>query len=225
MTVLLQGVVGSTAQGLAREGSDVDRLGVFVAPTIEVAGLHWHAHKETKSVGAGDNTHHEVGKFLRLALKCNPTLLELLYLPSEHLEIVHLFYGTRLIGLKDAFLSTAYVRNSYGGYAHQQVIRLLKLPKFTMPDDMRRREKKHARHMLRLLRQGRELLETGSLSVRVSDPEEYFALDEMTTDQMTDLYEHENELFDRAESVLPSKPDLDRVEFYLTSVRTQFLGI
>ncbi|GAA1913626.1 hypothetical protein GCM10009753_52280 [Streptantibioticus ferralitis] len=33
MHVLLSGTVGSTAYGLAHKGSDIDRLGVFAAPT------------------------------------------------------------------------------------------------------------------------------------------------------------------------------------------------
>ncbi|MFD7300744.1 DNA polymerase beta superfamily protein, partial [Streptomyces pharetrae] len=37
--ILLSGVVGSTAYGLAHEDSDVDRLGVFAAPTESLHGL------------------------------------------------------------------------------------------------------------------------------------------------------------------------------------------
>ena len=40
MHVLLSGVVGSTACGLAGPDSDVDRLGVYAAPTIEFHGLY-----------------------------------------------------------------------------------------------------------------------------------------------------------------------------------------
>ncbi len=38
-TVLLAGIVGSTAYGLAGPDSDVDRLGVFAAPTLSLLGL------------------------------------------------------------------------------------------------------------------------------------------------------------------------------------------
>lgn len=39
-TVLLSGVVGSTAYGLAGPHSDVDRLGVFAVATAALHGLH-----------------------------------------------------------------------------------------------------------------------------------------------------------------------------------------
>jgi hypothetical protein len=37
---ILQGIVGSTAYGLATPTSDIDRMGVFVAPTKEIVGFH-----------------------------------------------------------------------------------------------------------------------------------------------------------------------------------------
>ncbi len=37
--VLLSGIVGSTAYGLAGPGSDVDRLGMFAAPTLDLLRL------------------------------------------------------------------------------------------------------------------------------------------------------------------------------------------
>ncbi len=40
MHVLLSGIVGSTAYGLAHAGSDIDRLGMFAAPTEQLHGLH-----------------------------------------------------------------------------------------------------------------------------------------------------------------------------------------
>src|ERR1044072_1151086 len=124
LMILLRGIVGSTAYGLAREGSDVDRLGVFVAPTVEVAGLDWHGDRESKVTTKPDVTLHEVAKFAKLALKCNPSITEILWLPGEHLEIAEPIFGLRLIGLRDAFLSTNAVRSAYGGYARQQAAKL-----------------------------------------------------------------------------------------------------
>lgn len=224
MRLLLQGVVGSTAYGLSREGSDVDRLGVFVAPTIEVAGLDWHSGRETKVQTKPDVTLHEVGKYLRLALKCNPTIMELLWLSKDLLEYAEPFYGLRLVGLRKAFLSEKYVRAAYGGYAYQQANKLRERGDGSFSADTRKRTAKHARHILRLLRQGRELLETGKLTIRVPDPESYFAFDDMTSSEMLDVYEKEDKLFLGAKSVLPSAPDVDKVREYLTAVRMRFLG-
>lgn len=221
--ILLSGVVGSTAYGLAREGSDVDRLGVFAAATVEVAGLDWHPDRESLVTTKPDQTLHEVGKYLRLALKCNPSITELLWLPGDLIEKVDPFYGLRLIGLRDALLSTDAVKSAYGGYARQQAHRLANRGDGSFSADTRKRTAKHARHLLRLLRQGRELLTTGRLTIRVANPDDYFAFDDMTPQQMLNVYEREDRLFAATRSVLPDKPDRDRVRGYLAAVRAKFL--
>lgn len=82
---------------------------------------------------------------------------------------------------------------------------------------------KHAIHTLRLLRQGRELLATGRLTVKVPDPADYFAFDDMTPEQMLEVYEREDALFAATKSVLPEQPDRGRVREYLAAVRANFL--
>ncbi|HEX8627786.1 MAG TPA: nucleotidyltransferase domain-containing protein [Catenuloplanes sp.] len=224
MTVLLSGIVGSTAYGLAREGSDVDRLAVFVAPTIEIAGLDWHGSRETRVTTGPDSTTHEIGKYLKLALKGNPTITELLWLPTALYETLDADFGQRLIDLRGALLSEPAVRSAYGRYARQQAVRLSNRGDGPSPGDNRRRTAKYARHLLRLLRQGRELLATGELTVRVGDPADYFAFDRMTPDQMISVYDREDALFERTTSVLPAEPDVDRVRDFLADVRRAHLG-
>lgn len=232
MHVLLQGIVGSTAYGLAREGSDIDRLGVFVAPTLEVAGLDWHPKRESvvTKTEDGDTAFHEVGKFLKLALRCNPTIIELLWLPGEHIEVMNPWYGTRLVALREAVLSEGYVRSAYSGYAKGQADKLrnrLRLSKKMDADvyftsDTRNRTVKHARHLLRLLRQGRELLATGMLSVKVANPQEYWDFD-ASPEEMLKVYAAEDAAFRATKSVLPEKPDGEKVRGYLNLVREVFL--
>ncbi len=221
--VLLSGIVGSTAYGLAREGSDVDRLGIFAAPTVEVAGLDWHHDRETHVTTKPDSTMHEVGKWVRLALKGNPTITELTWLPPDLLDHVDPVFGARLIGMRTAFLSDRGVRSAYGGYARQQAHRLQGRGDGSFSSDTRKRTTKHARHLLRLLRQGRELLTTGQLTVRVEDPADYFAFDDMTPEQMIAVYEREDALFGEARSVLPDEPDRDAAREFLNDVRRHFL--
>jgi len=218
MTVILQGIVGSTAYGLAREGSDVDRLGVFVAPTLDVAGLDWHDSKATRVTSKPDSTVHEVGKFLRLALACNPTILEVLWLPDRLYECWDAD-GDALGDLREAFFWEKGIRNAYGGYARQQATKLAARGDGTFSSDTRNRSVKHARHLLRLLRQGRGILETGSLTVEVENPEDYWAFDAMTPEQMIAVYAREDDLFHGARSVLPSEPDRTSVREVLRGIR------
>ena len=82
--VLLSGVVGSVAYGLDTEDSDVDRLGVFAAPTERLLGLH--PPKPSIVSSKPDATFHEAGKFASLALNVNPTITELMWLPDDLYE-------------------------------------------------------------------------------------------------------------------------------------------
>ena len=223
MTILLSGIVGSTAYGLARVGSDIDRKGVFVAPTVDVAGLDWAPQDESQVTTGPDVTMHEIGKTLRLALKCNPSVLELFWLPEELVETMHDPYGSRLVGLRGAFLSEDGVRQAYGEYARQQAHRLANRGDGSFSSDTRKRTSKHARHLARLLRQGRELLATGMLTVEVPDPDWYWQFDTMTPEEMLKVYEEEDALFRATRSVLPEEPDRTAVADYLADVRRGFL--
>jgi len=74
-SIILSGIVGSTAYGLAGPDSDVDRIGIFAAPTVAFHGLVMPAESHVTS--KPDRTMHEVRKWCRLALGCNPTVMEL----------------------------------------------------------------------------------------------------------------------------------------------------
>lgn len=226
MNIILQGIVGSTAYGLAREGSDVDRLGVFAAPSEAFWGLKPPVGKLATIVQhePSDITLHELGKFCSLALQCNPTILELLWLPRELYEI-QTTHGNWLRELKGAFLSRKRVRDAYFGYATQQFERLSNRSRF--PDVPVNRIEKHARHLRRLLYQGFELYETGAMSVKVSDPEEYFYFGEQVaagdTDLAARLIDRFSEWFDNATSPLPEHPRTEAVEEYLRTTRKALL--
>lgn len=215
MTTLLRGIVGSHAYGLAHEGSDVDRLGVFVAPTLEVAGLDWHSSKEShvKQGPEGDDfAEHEVGKFFRLVLKANPTVSELLWLAPEWYE-TRTLWGNTIIDMRTAFLSRRPVWAAYHGYAEAQ----LKKYKdgFTKP--------KYARHALRLVEQGHQLYTTGQLNVQVSQPWRYFDLEDMTSEQVLETVRQALDAWTEDSTALPEEPDTQAVRDLLSSIRRNHL--
>ncbi|WP_407915797.1 DNA polymerase beta superfamily protein [Kitasatospora sp. NE20-6] len=218
--VLLSGIVGSTAYGLAHAGSDIDRLGLFAAPTVDFHGLH--RPSESHVTTAPDRTLHEAGKWCRLALSCNPTASELVWLPDELYE-VRTPLGDELIAVRRSFLSARAVRNSYLGYATQQFRKLSTRD----PDDpvSRVRSAKHARHLVRLVEQGLALHETGEVAVRLADPERVRALGERYAARPADaaaLLATAEERFDRP-GVLPEAPDERPAEAWLRRVRAVHL--
>ena len=210
--VILESVVGSKAYGLDTPESDTDTMGVFVAPTLKVSGWDWGASEETWSDSGpegDDSTYHEVGKFLRLAVKANPTLIELLFM-REELYTVLSPVGAEMIALREHVLSEASVRGAYYGYVREQIDRYANRPN---------PKEKMARHSLRLARQGIQLLTTGTMDVRVPDPEEYFALANMDTYPKVALLLRELDKLGMCESVLPKEPNRDRIHSFLMGIR------
>ena len=196
--------------------SDTDTMGIFLAPTVEVAGLYWSAKDESWS-DAGpegdDNTLHEVGKFLRLVLKSNPTMLELLFM-NEYTVLDEV--GQGMVDIRSKMLYTKAVQNAYLGYAVAQKERVLR----EYPDH----KAKMVRHCLRIARQGTDLLTTGTFNVRVDDPEEYFRLDTLPLMNVGMILENALYNLENAESVLPDEPDVKAVDEFLKEVRRRNVG-
>lgn len=218
--VILKAVTGSKAYGLDTPDSDTDIKGIFVAPNQELLGLFWNQHKETIDRTAPDRCYHELGKFIRLASRCNPSVLELLFM-ADYLKLEAT--GQLLIDNRSLFLSNE-IYKSYGGYALSQARRLnarSEEGKVGFSSQTKNRYAKHARHCYRLLWQGKELLETGNLNVRVT-PEQrkkLFALGEMEVDDLVNCFEIEFKLFDKIVSVLPDKPDYKKLNDLLIAIR------
>lgn len=170
---LLVGVVGSTAYGLAHAGSDLDRLGVYVAPSSTFLGLSYPIEKRlTTQQYDPDVSMHEIGKYLRLALKGNPSVLELLWLPRTTGYETITGIGDELRMLRRHLLSGPHIRAAYLGFADAQ---LQKLQRGKVPEH---RRAKHGRHLARLMFQVSELHQTGALQVQLAttDREAAFAI-------------------------------------------------
>lgn len=225
--VLLAGVVGSVAYGLDGPDSDVDRLGVYAAPTSAFYGLHLPVDKAATVVRHDpDVTLHEARKFATLALSCNPTITELMWL-TDHEVVTE--WGAQLVAVRRSFLSAKRVRDAYLGYATSQLGRLTSTGRFQ--SKMRSRVEKHARHLLRLLDQGAALYSTGILPIRVLDRERYFGFGRQVAAEAAagDYAAVRSALaavewaFDAYRSPLPDRPDEDAVELWLHGVRRAFL--
>ncbi|ROO82618.1 hypothetical protein EDD29_0099 [Actinocorallia herbida] len=222
-SVLLSGIVGSTAYGLALPGSDVDQLGVYATPTIAFHGLNPPVGKNASRVTTGateDITLHEAGKYAALVLQMNPTVTELLWLDDYETRTP---LGDQLLELRGAFLSAKAVRSAYLGYAASQFHRLEARGDGSFSADTRKRTAKHARHLARLIHQGLELYRTGSLTIRLADPDWYHAFGEQVANgdlgaTQTLLVRAEAD-FDATRTPLPDHPDRAAVEAWLHDVR------
>lgn len=120
LRVILTVLSGSHLYGTARPDSDMDIRGVCLPPMEAVLGLSpFEQYIRTKGV---DVTFYGLQKFCKLALKANPNILEMLFVPEDAiLEIDE--HGKRLIENRDLFLSTKVV-HTYSGYAFSQLKRI-----------------------------------------------------------------------------------------------------
>jgi predicted nucleotidyltransferase len=219
--IILEGVTGSTAYGLATESSDVDIKGVYLLPTRKVLEIGFDQNHTTKDHVDPDWVYHEVGKFMKLVMSGNPTVTELLYLDEY---TVLLPEAKLLVENRSAFLSTDAVMNAYRGYAFSQAKRLNNRTEQGLDgydSSLKNRFSKHTRHCFRLLMQARQLLETGTLDVKVTpEQREYlFMMGEKTADEVVDEFMRQDSEFDNIKSVLPDKPDLDKLNKLLYDIR------
>lgn len=227
MKTILQGIVGSTAYGLATPSSDVDRMGVFIAPTSQI--VSFHPPKESVVTNHPDITRHEVGKFLNLVLRCNPSVTELLWLgapdsPFDGYEELEGKWGMDLISMRRSFLSAPLVKNAYLGYATHQFKKLLARGDGTFGPDLAKRTQKHARHLRRLVEQGFEMYTTGALTVKVADPEaihEFGRRVEADPEVAIAYMARAEANFADVKSVLPDHPDEEKAERWLVHLRKQ----
>lgn len=219
--IILEGVTGSTAYGLATENSDVDIKGVYLLPTKEVLSLKFNPEKTTKDHVDPDWVYHEVGKFMKLVVGGNPTVTELLYL-EEYTVLSPI--GNLLRDNRESFLSTKAVMDAYRGYAFGQAKKLSKRQEEGLEgydSALKNRFAKHTRHCFRLLLQARQLLETGTLNVKVTQGERewLFKMGEQTPESVVDAFMAEDSKMDNIISVLPDKPDMDKLNNLLYEVR------
>lgn len=217
MITVLHGIGGSHAQGLANEQSDADHAGVISYPTADF----WSVNRKPAASVVGhdpyDYTFHELEKFISLAAKSNPTVLEVLYFDA-YIEVEPV-WGDRLVNIRHAFPSANYVHNAYLGYAESQFRKLMSRGDGKFSSDTGNRVAKHARHTMRLLEQGHRLYTTGELRVRVDDPDYYRWISDLGPDRLAEEFTRRWGDFTGAATVLPQEPDWDLINAFLADYR------
>lgn len=214
--VIYRCVIGSRAYGLDRDNSDVDRRGVYLPP----ASMHWSVFGVPEQLENQETQecYWEIGKFIALALKANPNVLETLYSPLvEYADA----FAQRLRDERAIFLSRL-VYQTFNGYAMSQFRKI--------EQDVRNQgtiKWKHAMHLIRLLYSGIAALRTGELPVRV-DParrDELIAIRDglVAWDEVDRLRKSLHAEFDRAfeVSALPERPDYERANAILIAARAE----
>ena len=215
--VIYRCIVGSRAFGLAEEGSDIDTRGIFLPP----ARLHWSLTgvPEVIEKPERDECYWELYRFLVLALKANPSILECLFTPRvEHCTPI----AQQLLDMRTCFLSR-FIHKTYNGYVLSQFKRLKK----TL-DGEGVIKWKHAMHLIRLLLSATEALKTGELRLDVGENRARLLAikhGEMPWDEIDAWRLSLQRDFDASvgQSPLPERPDYERVNTFLLDARCQMV--
>ena len=207
--------VGSRAFGLSTEDSDDDYRGIFLPP----ARCHWSLKKIPEQIesndGQDDEVFWELEKFLKLALKANPNILETLWTPVV-LESTPI--ADRLREIREAFLSK-HLYKTYSGYVLSQFRR--------MKNSYEKKgtyKTKHAMHLLRLLHSGIGALNEGGIMIDVSSHRDHllrvrsgqFSFDEVR--QQALALDREFQVAFESTS-LPEQPNFELVDRFLIEAR------
>ncbi len=211
--VIYRCVVGSRAFGLAGAESDTDRRGIYLPP----ADLQWSLYGTPEQLenDATQECYWELRKFLILALKANPNILECLYTPLVETATP---IAQELLAMREIFLSKL-VYQTYNGYVISQFKKL--------EQDLRSTgaiKWKHAMHLIRLLMSGVTVLKEGFVPVDVSEHRDLLLSikrGEMEWDDVNRLRLDLHKRFDEAlaHTKLPERPDYESANAFLIKAR------
>lgn len=220
---ILKVLVGSRSHGLHNENSDYNYRGVYVLPTKDILSLgynykgsHWlEGDKE-------DQTAWEIGHFLQLAMKCNPTILEVFKAPIYYPESYCISNGVYGFELRDLFPyiwnpQDAY--NAFVGYGLNQRRKML--------DNHLERWQKYAIAYLRTLWNLEDLLREGTFSLEIKDEEFKNQLLQIkegkwTTGQVIDMAEDLTLYAKASLETCKQIPDLTKVNDFLIKIRKEY---
>ena len=207
------------AYRLESEESDTDRRGIYLPPAV----LHWSLYGVPEQLEnlQTEETYWELQKFLILALKANPNVLECLYSPLvEHAVAAGRGTDGRCAGM---FLSKL-VYQTYSGYVMSQFKKL--------QSDLRNKGEvkwKHVMHLVRLLISGVTVLEEGFVPVRVGEHREQLLAIKRGEVALAEVEKWRLELhrrFDEAagKTKLPDRPDYGAANAFLVKARRFMAG-
>lgn len=211
--VIYRCVIGSRAFGLDTEDSDTDRRGIYLPP----AEIHWSLYgvPEQLENDATQECYWELQKFLILALKANPNILECLWSPLIETKTP---IAEELLLMRGCFLSRL-VYQTYNGYVMSQFKKL--------EQDLRATGTirwKHAMHLIRLLMSGVTVLKEAFVPVHVGDRRDFLLAiknGQMDWAEINKLRLSLHKDFDAALATtkLPDRPDYERANAFLIEAR------
>lgn len=220
MTTILKALVGSRAHGLHREDSDWDWRGIYVQPTREILALGHNPKTVQWLEGKEDFTNYEIGHFLMLATKANPSVLELLVSPTTETPLINgRNWGAEIQALFPYLYNPQDAFNAFSGYSLNQRKKML--------DDKDGRKWKYALAYIRTLQNLCDLLLDDKFSLEIKRDDRRVILADIRDGKVTsgDIIDHAETLVFFCKKMLEvakNRQDLGRVNDLLLEVRRSF---
>lgn len=224
-TPIFQVKSGSSSYGTFIEGkSDLDKRGIFIPKREFFYGFH--SVDEFTDKEEEDSVWFSLHKFVKLALDCNPNVVEQLFAREEEILFMNKI-GKELVDMRHEFLTkNAYGR--FGGYAFSQLKRMNSKGnhnKHGSHADIIQQygyDTKHAMHLVRLLEMGIEILSKGQLNTYRPNKDELLAIrhGKYKIEEIYQLADKLNEQLEEAmlKSNIPSFPDFDKINKWVIKI-------
>lgn len=215
-TEILKSLVGSRAHNLHTEDSDYDWRGVFIQQTKEILSLNHKPKPVAWIEGKEDETSYEIGHFLHLCTKANPSVLEVLvstetkintYWADEMRQLMPYMYDPQ-----DAF-------NAFAGYSKNQQKKLL--------ENHLDRKDKFGVAYVRTAWNLYDLFSTGAFTLEVKDEGRRQFLLNIKSGNVSsgEIIDRAEKIISEAKQLLPTienKQDLGAVNDFLLNIRKGF---
>lgn len=242
---ILRSIVGSEVTGTATGTGDRDEMAVHIPPPHHLIGIRDHredyiARTQPEGARSGpgdvDLTSYSLRKYLRLAIKGNPTALLPMFAPDDMLlHVTNL--GAELRDLRDAFLSQEAVER-FLGYMHSQQERMMgrgrqnRVPNRPELIEQHGWDVKYGAHALRLAHQGLEVAAHGTLTLPMTANARACVVAcrngertrESVDAEITRIEATIRRILETGLTPLPEHPDYDRIETWAVNAHRRHWG-
>lgn len=237
---ILTSLNGSRLYGMATEDSDIDLMGVYVEDKRVVLTGRKHesislaepkANTAKRQAGEIDGVAYSARKFCNMARVGNPSLLNVLYSHGQYL-LECTVEGRMILDNADLFVSVQ-AGERFHKYAESQLSRMkgVKLGHIPSRPDIIEKygyDVKYASQVLRLVIQGVEFMETGTLAVPMREADAAYVkamkTGAFTFQQSIGILEGEFRRLEAAieTSQLRPEPEHDKVDQLLIDIHESF---
>lgn len=232
MKLLFSCTVGSRLYGINNEDSDWDYRGFGLPEPDELVGLkNWEQSVGKDEVKKEEGTIYSLGKFVRLCLKGNPTVLETNFVDSSFIRFKTQLGENITRFIRENFI-TKQVFLAYSAYFRAQ------LAKLQRPNREGKRQElidkygydtKFASHAYRLGIQCQQAMNYGKISPTLNFLAKNFCIDIRSgvhsKELILDILNGLDKTMYRAyqTSTIPEKPDFNKINSWLTQIHLNYL--